>query len=110
MSVADAADALGITRQTLHRVVSEKAAISPDMAVRLGKFCGNVPSFGSPCSRPLTCGTPGRGCQSRREDTDAEGRGVIDKSCIIDGCTGYPMFGYQASSKVSMKWACTSLS
>ena len=45
MSVADAADALGVTRQTLHRVVSEKAAISPDMAVRLGKFCGNGPEL-----------------------------------------------------------------
>ena len=38
MSVAEVADALGVTRQTLHRVVSERAAISPDMAVRIGKF------------------------------------------------------------------------
>lgn len=45
MSVAEAADALGVTRQTLHRVVSEKAAISPDMAVRIGKFCGNGPEL-----------------------------------------------------------------
>lgn len=45
MSVADAAIALGITRQTLHRIVSEKAAISPDMAVRIGKFCGNGPEL-----------------------------------------------------------------
>ncbi|MGE0006804.1 MAG: HigA family addiction module antitoxin [Parvibaculaceae bacterium] len=45
MPVADAADALGITRQTLHRIVSEKASITPDMAVRLGKFCGNGPEL-----------------------------------------------------------------
>lgn len=45
MSVAEAAEALGVTRQTLHRVVSEKAAISPDMAVRIGKFCGNGPEL-----------------------------------------------------------------
>ena len=45
MSVAQAAEALGVTRQTLHRVVSEKASISPDMAVRIGKFCGNGPEL-----------------------------------------------------------------
>ncbi len=45
MSVAAAADALGISRQTLHRIVAEKAAITPDMAVRIGKFCGNGPEL-----------------------------------------------------------------
>ncbi|MFZ5672348.1 MAG: HigA family addiction module antitoxin [Pseudomonadota bacterium] len=45
MSVAEAAEALGVTRQTLHRIVSEKASISPDMAVRIGKFCGNGPEL-----------------------------------------------------------------
>lgn len=39
--VAQAAKELGVTRQTLHRVLSERTAISPEMAVRLGKFCGN---------------------------------------------------------------------
>jgi addiction module HigA family antidote len=32
---------LGVSRQTLHRVMSGDAAISPDMAARLGKLCGN---------------------------------------------------------------------
>ena len=32
---------LGVTRQHLHRILAEKAPITPDMAVRLGKFCGN---------------------------------------------------------------------
>jgi addiction module HigA family antidote len=32
---------LGVTRQHLHRVLAEKAPVSPEMAVRLGKFCGN---------------------------------------------------------------------
>jgi antitoxin HigA-1 len=41
MSVAEAAQALGISRQTLHRIVAEKSQITPDMAVRIGKFCGN---------------------------------------------------------------------
>ena len=41
VSVAQAAEEMGVTRQTLHRILSERTAISPEMAVRLGKFCGN---------------------------------------------------------------------
>ena len=41
MSVADAAAHLGVTRQTLHRILAERTAVTPEMAVRLGKFCGN---------------------------------------------------------------------
>jgi antitoxin HigA-1 len=35
------ADALGISRQHLHDVVSEKKPVSPKIAVRLGKLFGN---------------------------------------------------------------------
>ena len=45
LSVSEAARQLRITRQTLHRVLSGKAGISPEMAVRLGKFCGNGPGL-----------------------------------------------------------------
>lgn len=41
MSVTDAATHLHVSRQQLHNVLSEKAGISPEMALRLGKFCGN---------------------------------------------------------------------
>ena len=34
MSIADAAKALGITRQQLYNVVSGKSAVSPEMAIR----------------------------------------------------------------------------
>jgi addiction module HigA family antidote len=44
-SVANAAKKLGVTRQHLHRILAEKAPISPEMAVRLGKFCGNGPEL-----------------------------------------------------------------
>ena len=44
-SVANAAQKLGVTRQHLHRVMAEKAPISPEMALRLGKFCGNGPEL-----------------------------------------------------------------
>lgn len=43
LSVSEAARQLGITRQTLHRIMNGSMAISPEMAVRLGKFCGNGP-------------------------------------------------------------------
>jgi addiction module HigA family antidote len=44
-SVADAARKLRVSRQTLHRVLSGKIAVTPEMAVRLGKFCGNGPGL-----------------------------------------------------------------
>lgn len=43
MSVTAAAGILGVSRQTLHRILAESAAISPEMALRIGKFCGNGP-------------------------------------------------------------------
>ena len=45
MSVVDAASHLRISRQTLHRILSGKASITPEMAVRIGKFCGNGPGL-----------------------------------------------------------------
>jgi len=41
LGVSAAADALGISRQTLHRILAERLSVSPAMALRLGKFCGN---------------------------------------------------------------------
>ena len=43
LSVSEAARQLGVTRQTLHRIMAGTTAITPEMAVRLGKFCGNGP-------------------------------------------------------------------
>ncbi|CAA7615322.1 HigA protein (Antitoxin to HigB) [Magnetospirillum sp. LM-5] len=45
LSITDAAAQLRISRQTLHRILAGKAAITPEMAVRLGKFCGNGPGL-----------------------------------------------------------------
>src|SRR5436305_10405092 len=44
-AVAGAARKLGVTRQHLHRILAEKAPVSPEMAIRLGKFCGNGPEL-----------------------------------------------------------------
>ncbi len=43
MNVGDAAKALGVSRQMLHRVLAGESAVTPEMALRLGKFCGNCP-------------------------------------------------------------------
>jgi addiction module HigA family antidote len=45
LSVLDAAAKLGITRQTLHRIIAHDnpRPITPEMAVRLGKLVGNGP-------------------------------------------------------------------
>jgi antitoxin HigA-1 len=40
LTVAQAARDLCVSRQTLHRILSGEAAISPDMAVRLERLCG----------------------------------------------------------------------
>ncbi len=41
LSVTDAADRLGVTRQTLSRVINEKTSLSPEMAVRVSKAFGS---------------------------------------------------------------------
>ncbi len=43
ISISSAADKLGISRQMLHGILSEKYAVTPEMAVRIGKLCGNGP-------------------------------------------------------------------
>lgn len=40
ISVSQAARDLAIARQTLHRILAGKAAITPEMAARLERFCG----------------------------------------------------------------------
>jgi len=45
MSVAAAAQALGVSRQMLHRILAEKSPVTAEMAVRLGKFCGDGPGI-----------------------------------------------------------------
>lgn len=40
LSVQDAAGRLGVSRQALHRVTAGTAALTPEMAVRIGKLTG----------------------------------------------------------------------
>ena len=45
LSVTAAARALGVSRQTLHALLAERSAVTPAMAVRLGKLCGDGPQI-----------------------------------------------------------------
>ena len=45
MKVTEMAERLRVSRQQLHNILAEKAAISPEMALRLGRFCGNGPDL-----------------------------------------------------------------
>ena len=43
ISVAQLADMLGVSRQTVNELVHERRGLSPDMALRLGKLFGMSP-------------------------------------------------------------------
>jgi addiction module HigA family antidote len=42
LSIVDAANALGISRQQLHSVIAGRAGVTPEMAVRLEKALGST--------------------------------------------------------------------
>ena len=43
MPIRTAAKEIGVSRQTLHRIIAGTHPVTPAMALRLGKFCGNGP-------------------------------------------------------------------
>jgi addiction module HigA family antidote len=45
ISVTEFARHLGVSRQTLHAVLSEKSGVTPELALRLGAFLGNGPQL-----------------------------------------------------------------
>jgi len=45
MSVTGFAKALRISRQQLHGILSEEKSVTPNIALRLGKFIGNGPDI-----------------------------------------------------------------
>jgi addiction module HigA family antidote len=44
-SKTEIAKLLGVSRQTLYDIVDEKQPITPAMALRIGKLCGNGPDL-----------------------------------------------------------------
>lgn len=45
MDVATVAKAIGITQRRLRRITAEQTPVTPEMALRLGKFCGTGPEL-----------------------------------------------------------------
>lgn len=45
LSVTAAAESLGVSRQSLHAILREATAVTPAMALRLGKLLGNGPEL-----------------------------------------------------------------
>jgi addiction module HigA family antidote len=45
VTVTAAARDLRISRQSLHAILAQRSSVSPEMAVRLGRFCGNGPDL-----------------------------------------------------------------
>jgi addiction module HigA family antidote len=45
VSKAEIARSLGVSRHTLYQLLGENARVTPEMAVRLGKLCGDGPEI-----------------------------------------------------------------
>lgn len=45
VSVSEFARQIGVSRQTLHRILAETHGITPEMALRIGKYVGNGPGI-----------------------------------------------------------------
>ena len=45
LSVAELAEAIKVSRQTVNELLNEKRALSPAMALRLSRYFGNSPEF-----------------------------------------------------------------
>ncbi|MEO6696437.1 MAG: HigA family addiction module antitoxin [Gammaproteobacteria bacterium] len=45
ISISACARALGVSRQMLHRILAGTHSITPEMALRIGKFVGNGPEI-----------------------------------------------------------------
>ena len=45
LSVADLANALKVSRQSINDLLNERRAVSPAMALRLSRYFGNSPEF-----------------------------------------------------------------
>ncbi len=45
ITIKDMADTLGVSRKTLSKIINEKGAITPDMALRLSRAFDTTPEF-----------------------------------------------------------------
>jgi addiction module HigA family antidote len=45
LTVTSLAQAVGVSRQSVNELIRERRAVSPEMALRLGRLFGNSPEF-----------------------------------------------------------------
>ncbi len=45
VTISQAAREMSVSRQSLHKILAGERAITPEMALRLGKLCGNGPGI-----------------------------------------------------------------
>ena len=45
LTISSLAKAIGVSRQTVNELLREHRAVSPEMALRLGRLFGNTPEF-----------------------------------------------------------------
>lgn len=45
VNISQAAREMSVSRQSLHKILAGERSITPEMAVRLGKLCGNGPGL-----------------------------------------------------------------
>jgi addiction module HigA family antidote len=45
MTVAEFARGIGLSRQSVHKILAERKGITPEVALRIGKFVGNGPGI-----------------------------------------------------------------
>ena len=45
LTVSGLAEAIGVSRQSMNELLRERRAVSPEMALRLGRLFGNSPEF-----------------------------------------------------------------
>ena len=45
LSVAELAEAIGVSRQSVNELLRERRSLSPEMALRLSRLFGNTPEF-----------------------------------------------------------------
>jgi len=77
-SKAEIARLLGISRQTLYDIIDEKQPVTPGMALRFGKLCGNGPDLWINLRlRPRDC----RAGTRRRDQENPDADRSVNRRC-----------------------------
>ncbi|MDZ7789911.1 MAG: HigA family addiction module antitoxin [Xanthomonadales bacterium] len=63
LTVSGLAEAIGVSRQSVNELLRERRAVSPEMALRLGRLCGNSPEFWLDAQRAVDLWEAGQAIQ-----------------------------------------------